>query len=260
METITTQWYKTNTERYEEEKIKIEELWPEFKPFINQDGNACWTGEVKTLDQNTELFPKCEYNPLSITIECLHDYPKSNPIVYDDKEILKKHNCIHLHKNSNKICYGMRGLDENCNFDKNTKIVDLISQIGIFIFQQWQAEQNGGKWENDRLHGVLGFLEHELKKGNISIYQLCPCGRGEIYLNCCLPKVQKMLIDIFNGLKLTLPKKIGRNQKCPCEDMIKYKHCCDPRKYFIRQLLPYMERDKILLLLEGLSKKTFEDK
>gem|GEM_PF-5755490 len=95
------------------------------------------------MDERGNLYPEnCDYNPLSIKIECLSDYPKSIPLVYDVKEVLNKHNCTHIHPQSNKICYGLRGTKDKCNFHLADRIKDVVQQIGTFIYGQWRAENN----------------------------------------------------------------------------------------------------------------------
>jgi len=258
MEELIEQWYLKDTERYEEEKQLLESSFPLFKHFLDPDnGNACWVGEVEVRNKNGELYPMdCEYNPLRITVECPPNYPDTIPLVHDNDGILRKHDCTHLHADSDKICYGMRELDPGCNFHMDVRIKDLIYQIGVFIVNQWDAENNNGEWEDDRLHGQFGFLEHELKYKNIPLSNPCPCGSKNLsYELCHLNEIENLIRKVIEEGKLPSPKRAERNEKCPCGSGIKYKKCCDPRLYFIQHLVQYSDEEEVYSCLKRLSNK-----
>lgn len=256
MEKILRQWHEIDLGRYQEEQSRIQDSFPgRFQHYLDKDGNACWEGKVEVRDEKSgELYPKCEYNPLQIKIVCGKDYPKTIPDVFDVNGILRQHGCIHLHEGTDKICYGMRGLDKNCNFHKDTRIDNLITQIGVFIFNQWVAENNEGVWARDRLHGIAGFLEYEIEN-SIPLNEPCPCGKNSLYINCCLANVEKEISDISQKLDIKPSKKLKRNELCPCSSGKKYKKCCFPRKKFIAKLMVYLSKDQLLQIFKEISSR-----
>lgn len=249
------QWYAAYPERLEKEDSLVKGSFPGFSFFTNEEGNACWKGLVDVRDEFGNLCPaNCEYNPLEIIVECPPDYPHSIPRVYDVNGILRKHSCKHLHPDSNKICYGIRGRESSMNFHEYATIRDLIRQIAIFIYQQYKAEQNGNVWETDRLHGEYGLLQSELEQGEFVSSNLCPCGNGASYQECCMPKVEKLIKIIckHENIPITL---LGRNDKCGCYSGKKYKKCCKERCYFIHHLRDNVSLTKLNQVLESCSEQ-----
>jgi len=252
------QWYEKLPNRLAEEKLEMEKTHPNFEFFFAKNGNVCWKGKVSVRDNSGKLcLENCEYNPLEIIVECLPDYPQSMPIVYDIKDILKQHNCIHLHPNSNKICYGIRHRDLACNFHQESRIKDIIPQIGYFILGQWKSEQKGNQWDNDRLHGVLGFIEEELLNGNFKPKELCPCGNPKLYKNCCMPEVESILKNIIEKIeenkKIKYKTDFKQKEKCTCKSGSKYKKCCYPRQYFIQPILLFISKNNFFKLIKKLN-------
>lgn len=235
MEERLSQWHIYDKKRYTQE-IELMKNYPFMSHYIDDEtGNACWRWAVKCLDEDGCLYPKnCEYNPLDIIIECLHDYPRSMPLVYDMNDVLKRHGCIHINEWSNRICYWLRGTEDKCNFHLNDRIKNIVEQIGTFIYGQWVAEQSWWKWESDRPHWVIGILEYECHNGCISANDPCPCGKNATYFNCCLKSVEMLIRQNLRQRMWYIGDNYWRRKTCPCGSGKKYKDCCEWRTVFLR--------------------------
>lgn len=222
---INNQWYEVFPDRLQEEIDLMEASYPEFT-FHKIDGeNVYWIGTAKALRSNGNVLYE-----LGIKIECGPDYPKVFPSVYDLSDTLKNNKCPHLTKtvDTYSLCYGNR-LDSQLNFEGSTRVKHIVDYICIFLAKQWYFERYG-KWPDGQPHGILPFIEHEIKVGTINRTDICPCGLDtKMYKDCHMFLVQKELrtFDCYILPKIhRTARRIGKNQECPCGSGNKWKKCC----------------------------------
>lgn len=224
-DTKCDQWYEKNPERLVEEISLMKLRYPDFVLSGGDGEDICWAGFAKCFSENGQLLYSLE-----VKIVCDKDYPIVYPKVIDLNKVLSDKNCPHLVKNDDEVhtlCYGNR-LDPELDFMGKTRISDLVDYVCIFLARQWHFERNGD-WPDGQEHGFHAFLEYEAKNNTISKEEACPCGATtKKYGECCLPKIEKLLLDLeLKNLYLQKVKiKVGRNKPCPCGSNKKSKKCC----------------------------------
>ena len=219
------QWYEKDPKRLSEEVSLMKLRYPGFVLLGGNGEDIYWIGTAKCFSESGQLL----YS-LNIKVVCDRDYPVIYPKVIDLDKVISEKNCPHLDKNNDEVhslCYGNR-LDPELDFVGKIRIINLIDYIGIFLARQWHFERNG-EWPDGQAHGCDAFLEYEAKSNIIPKNNLCPCGATtKRYGDCCLPKIEKALLDTeLKNLYLQKVKiKVGRNNACPCGSNKKSKKCC----------------------------------
>ncbi|MBI4085668.1 MAG: hypothetical protein HY433_00245 [Candidatus Liptonbacteria bacterium] len=220
------QWYQLYPDRLTEEIKLMRSAYPAFTLHHQEGENIYWLGKATAFKPDgSELYS------LNVKVECSREYPIVFPQVFDSDSLLAKHKCPHLTINqgaNSAICYGNR-LDPQLDFLAATRVKNVVDYICVFLIRQWYFEHYG-KWLDGQPHGVIPFLEHEVKNGPVDPNKLCPCGMtSKLYRNCHLPIVAKFLyeqdVKLKDDFKRIVPK-IGRNDECPCGKKTKSKKCC----------------------------------
>ncbi|MGC9605769.1 MAG: SEC-C domain-containing protein [Minisyncoccia bacterium] len=221
----TKQWHELLPERFKEEALLMQEDFPDFAIHNEPGKNVYWTGEAKALRPDGSTLKS-----LHIKIECAPNYPKIFPRVSDTAGVLNLKTCPHLSKfdgDKFAFCYGNR-LDAQLDFEGNARIRDVVSYACVFLAKQWYFERFG-YWPGGQAHGVMPFIEYEVKTSSIDLERPCPCGLSDSsYRNCHLPAVQKhlLILDSVIGKICSKAKRFERNDKCPCQSGKKFKKCC----------------------------------
>lgn len=218
------QWYQIFPERYREEVQRMHATHPHFTLHHTEGENIYWTGEARAIRPDGSVLKS-----LSIKIECLPDFPRSFPRVYETGGVLTQEVCPHLTKISGDVftlCYGTRleGLD----FEKQHRVEDVVNYSGVFAARQWYYERYG-YWPDGHAHDTWPFIEREIKEETIDPSAPCPCGlTSKTYNDCHLPYARYTLEEADHILKKAegIPKRPERNDKCPCQSNKKFKKCC----------------------------------
>lgn len=220
------QWYQLYPDRLAEEIELMRSAYPSFTLHSQEGENIYWTGKAVALKKDSS-----ELASLNIKIECPQEYPIVFPRVYDLENSLLKRKCPHVTKNpdgSVLLCYGNR-LNPELNFLDTARAKNVADYVCIFLARQWYFERYG-KWPDGQPHGILPFLEREVRNGPVSPDALCLCGMtSHSYKTCHMPMIAKFLNDqdvkLKDEFKRMVPK-IGRNDGCPCGSKMKSKKCC----------------------------------
>ncbi len=170
--------------------------FPELQLCIREDSLPFLTGSIVLRDANNAV-----YDIYSIKIECIDNYPKSFPYVYETGKRLPHNIDWHVYSDGHFcIC---TPVEEYIHCAKGITLVNFIKEHLIPYLHNQSFREKEGYFLNERSHGSEGILE--------SIYALLNVNE--------LNKAYQLLKFIYKN------ENPSRTSQCFCRSNKKYRYC-----------------------------------
>jgi len=163
---------------------------------------------------------------VAVRIVFPHDYPRSEPVAYDEENRFPHIADRHFYANG-RCCLWLPP-ESSWKPSDGDALVEFVDQVALFFDRQLVCEAQPShrhiQWPGgERAHGVTGYLEY--------VRDVLGGDEGAV----------AALVPILVGRR-----RIGRNRQCPCGSARKYKKCHLDRVELARRKFSVDELTKLL--------------